>query len=134
MITLAGTRDQLRENITFEVGKGIGVAKELCHIDEKGFYQLANFLWIGPQVLQVVPHGAVVCHGHTATDAPQDGRSFIRAKVDVGLATDLLKDAVQHISRPLFRLWQGCTCEQIVQQGTDAFYRRFEIDHCRWQG
>ena len=36
-------------------------------------------------------------HSHTATNAPEDGRSFVGTEVNTGLATDAFEDYTQHV-------------------------------------
>src|SRR5712692_1934436 len=95
------------------------------------FHQFADFFWIRFQVVQVVPHGTVVGYGHASANAPQDCRGLIRAKVNTGLAANLLKDAAKHILPLLLWLQQIHSRKEIVEKGANLFYFRFKINY-RW--
>src|SRR5215510_4968668 len=113
--------DDSRQDIFLEVGEGLRVTKELRHLDQERHYEFSHFFRMLFQKFRVIAKVPVVRHGHAPGDAPQNGRGFVGAEINVGLAIDQHQHVTQRVIDLFLRLVQFDALDQIVDQRPHLF-------------
>ena len=88
-------RKQLGEDVAFQHGKGLGIAKKIGHANQQVAKQRVDFRRCVLQILDVRVDVVHALHRHAPLDAPVNRAGFVLRKIVPGLGTQQYKDFFQ---------------------------------------